>query len=63
MCEICLRTPCLSQCPNAPLPPVVCECEECGDPIYEGDLYYHIGEHKFCETCVVENREFAEIEQ
>ena len=52
MCSICHRNPCPSACPNAPEPPVYAECENCGEVILEGNDYYEIGEHNFCEECV-----------
>ena len=27
-------------------------CDECGEPIYDGDRYYKIGEAAYCEDCV-----------
>lgn len=62
MCDICLRTPCDSRCPNADDPPIVCKCEVCEEPIYEGDLFYHIGDHKFCESCGRGGLTVAEME-
>ena len=52
MCSICHQNPCPSACPNAPDPAVFAECENCGEDILEGDDYYEIDEHKFCEECV-----------
>lgn len=62
MCSECYQTPCHSRCPNATEPPVFAECEACGEPIYDGDEYYEIGEHKFCEACVVSGYRTAEVE-
>lgn len=46
MCEICLHSPCLSGCPNAPDPPTVWKCEYCGESIVVGDEYVEIdGDH------------------
>lgn len=39
MCDICLSSPCLPRCPNAPEPRAVYTCEECGEAIREGDEY------------------------
>lgn len=36
MCNICLQSPCLSQCPNAPEPEYV-KCTECRTKIYSGE--------------------------
>lgn len=62
MCEICLRTPCHPRCPNAPEPPVFDECEACGAEIYEGDEYYEIDGHNYCEACVNGGYKTAEID-
>ena len=63
MCDICRFSICPSGCPNAPEPPVYAECEECGAEIYDGDEFYEIGEHKFCEACVMGGYKTAEVEQ
>lgn len=52
MCDICLRTPCASGCPNAPEPPVFAKCDECGEEIYDGDEYVEVGDLRFCTECV-----------
>lgn len=52
MCSECHTTPCHPRCPNSPEPPIYAECENCGEDIYDGDEFYEIGEHKFCEACV-----------
>lgn len=62
MCVLCRRFICPSNCPNAPEPPVFADCEECGAKIYDGDEYYQIGEHKFCEACVSGSYRTAEVE-
>lgn len=31
---------------------VVYQCENCGEPIREGDAYYAIGGEAYCENCV-----------
>jgi hypothetical protein len=63
MCDICLRTPCHNRCPNAPEPPVVCLCCQCGNEIYEGDELYSINDEKWCEECVTDCRTTAEVEE
>lgn len=30
----------------------VCNCCSCGDDIFEGEEYYKIGYHCYCEDCV-----------
>ena len=62
MCEYCRQTPHHPRCPMADDPPIVCKCEECGEEIYEGDLFYHIGDHKFCESCGRGGYKVAELE-
>lgn len=62
MCEICLHSPCLPRCPNAPEPPSVFICSGCGKPIYEGDDYYDILGEQFCEECVIRSCRVAEYE-
>lgn len=54
--------PCHPRCPNAPEPPVVCECDFCGEAIREGEDYYRFGDVKYCENCVESARETAEVE-
>ena len=39
MCDICMHSPCLSGCPNAPDPTPVTHCCSCGEPIIPGDEY------------------------
>jgi len=52
---------CDSRCPNAPEPPAVFECIECGSPIREGEYVYILGGEHFCEECVENSREEAEL--
>ena len=61
MCDICWRAICPSGCPNAKEPPKFGKCEECGETIYDGDEYYAIGDHKFCEACVRSSFRTAEV--
>lgn len=61
MCEYCRRYICPSGCPNARVPQIFAECEVCRLDIYEGDEYYEIGEHKFCEACVMGGYRTAEV--
>lgn len=59
MCDICLSSPCLPRCPNAPEPPTVYTCDECGEGIREGDEY--IDESvKICRDCI-ENMSAMEL--
>lgn len=59
MCELCLKTPCDSRCPNAPDPPAVFICSGCGEKIYEGEIYWEILGEQFCENCIDESRKVA----
>ncbi len=60
MCEICLKTPCDSRCPNAPEPKPVAICSECGEGIYEGDKYFDGPDGPVCEACM-EDKNVDEI--
>ena len=60
MCDICLQTPCHSQCPNAKEPEWVFKCKVCGRKIYDGDEYYEILDHPICIQCVEESLSTAE---
>ena len=53
----------IPRCPNAPEPPVVCLCCQCGKEIYEGDEIYDINDEKWCEECVNGCRSTAELEE
>lgn len=39
ICDICHRTPCHPQCPNAPPLKIIGRCKYCKAPIYETDFY------------------------
>lgn len=53
MCDVCLKSPCDSRCPNAPETPVACTCDNCGEPIRIGDEYYReAGGENLCMSCV-----------
>ena len=60
MCEICMQTSCDSRCPNAAEPPIYAKCEKCGAKIYDGDDYFEIDCHNYCEDCV--SHRTAEVE-
>jgi hypothetical protein len=62
VCEYCHSNPHLSSCPDAPEPPIVYECSCCGEPIYEGDIYYDINDDVWCEECILDARKEAERE-
>ena len=52
MCEICLSTPCRSQCPNAPEPIPVFQCCRCEEDIFEGESYLDSPSGQLCEACL-----------
>lgn len=60
MCEICLRTPCHPQCPNASEPEPVYECDNCGCGIFDGDDVYDINGERWCAECIDFARDTAE---
>ena len=55
ICDICHRTPCHPQCPNAPPLKVIGHCTYCNKPIYEDDFYIKdVYGYKFCcEDCLI----------
>ena len=61
MCEYCHSYKCPPACPNAPEPPIFAYCEVCGGEIYDGDEYYDIDDHKYCEACVHGGYRTAEV--
>lgn len=61
MCDVCLKSPCDARCPNAPDPPAVFICSECGRSILEGDDVYHVMEETYCEKCIDGFRSIAEF--
>lgn len=52
MCSICLSSPCLSRCPNAPEPDAVRLCVKCGDGILEGEQYIEGQGGAICRGCL-----------
>ena len=38
----------------------VCECDECGEGIYDGEDYYEIKGNCYCEKCIEKFRKTAE---
>ena len=63
MCDICWSTPCNPRCPNAPEPPVVFTCWNCGAEIYAGDDVYEINGEHWCENCIDDAHSYAEVEE
>ena len=62
MCEICHKSPCPAQCPNADPPEQVYICSGCGQPIYEGEDYYEILGEQFCDNCILDARKEAQYD-
>ena len=42
---------------------VVYQCNECGEPIRQGEFYYALDGECYCENCVERNRYVAETEK
>lgn len=63
MCDVCLKTPCHSRCPNANEPSVVHKCLKCGEWIVEGDDFYDVDGEPWCEDCMRKCRRIAEVEE
>ena len=40
--------------------PVVYECNDCNDPIRNGDGYYIVKGEYYCDNCVERNHHYAE---
>lgn len=61
LCEYCMgmfkHHP---RCPNAEPAKSVYKCSECGEYIYDGDMFYRIGGSIYCEECMKGFREYAE---
>lgn len=41
--------------------PVVYQCEECGEPIREGDGFYVVNDDYYCENCIERNHYYADV--
>lgn len=48
------------QCPEADERKEICWCIECKEGIYEGDVYYKIGNKPYCKYCVDMSKDVAE---
>ena len=62
-CEYCRMSPHHPRCPEASELKTVYYCSECKEPIYEGQMFYYIGDNKYCYSCIEEARSFAEVEE
>lgn len=68
MCDLCMHSPCVSNCPNSPEPPVVYTCDNCGGNICDGDRYImldNIADVKtliICEECISDCKHYAEYD-
>ncbi len=52
MCDICLKTPCVSACPNYE-DKVVGVCIQCGNELFENEDYLYNDDYYFCDKdCV-----------
>lgn len=51
MCEICLKTPCDSRCPNAEEPEAKAICDICGYKIFDWEDYYFHDDKTICTEC------------
>lgn len=52
MCDLCLKSPCASGCPNTMEPDPVETCKRCGFGIYDGEEYAEIDGEFYCESCI-----------
>lgn len=62
MCDICMSFPHHPRCPNAPEPPTVFVCAECGQSIYDGEDYYDVLGEQFHTNCIDGMRRTAEYD-
>lgn len=63
MCQECLQFPCHPRCPNAPEPPVMDVCDNCGREIRSGDTMWKFDIGTVCEECVDNHKTEAECEE
>ena len=56
MCDMCWQTPCASRCPNHDSTKDGKRCDNCGQPIYIGEIAVELLDYVFCMECV-ENAE------
>lgn len=61
MCDVCLKVTCPPSCPNSEPLKQVTKCDECGEPIYEGDLIWEIDGYVYCIDCIDSFQKEAEI--
>lgn len=54
MCDYCHSFPHIPGCPNEDEPSVmyICEEDDCGNEIYEGDSYFEINGKVVCSDCI-----------
>lgn len=62
ICDICHSLPHKNRCPEALEPQIAYICSECGEPIYVDDIFYRIGVDRYCERCVEDFKEYADVE-
>lgn len=63
MCQECLQFPCHPRCPNAPEPPVIHKCDNCGNEIHEGEHMYRFDIGIVCDECVDNSGTYVEYEE
>ena len=62
MCRECNSFPCKANCPynDRFYPQRICfRCHECGEPIYEDDLYMEFDGVEICQSCIDEHMTVA----
>lgn len=65
--EICDNEPCPGDCDFCSKATVesdwsvkVLKCNDCGDDIYDGELFYYLGSNCYCERCVDKSAMYAD---
>ena len=49
-------------CPNGPEAEPVDKCTECGEPLYNGDPVYLIGDMRMCQACIDDCKTYLDVE-
>lgn len=62
-CEYCHTYPHIHGCPGErrKLPKAVCKCEYCGEPIREGQEFYHIYEEYYHCGCLKKGLDISDV--
>lgn len=63
MCDLCMRFPCITGCPNSAEPPIVAQCATCGHSIYQGEEITEINSALYHVECLenLTTRELLEL--